>query len=133
MNWMLLPLRRYLEVSGRSRRKEYWLFVLFTVLVSIALSLVDRAIGSDFGTDAGSFSGNGLLSGLFSLATIVPSFTVAIRRLHDTDRSGWWLLLVLLPIIGWIALLVFYCLDGTRGPNRFGSDPKGENLSDVFA
>ena len=130
MEWMLLPLKRYAEFSGRSRRKEYWMFFLFTIMVGIVLGIIDAVLGLNFGSGFGS---NGVLGSLFSLATLVPSLAVGIRRLHDTDRSAWWLLLVLLPIIGWIVLLVFYCTEGTRGSNRFGDDPKSENLADVFA
>ena len=126
MEWMLLPLKRYAQFSGRSRRKEYWMFTLFTILVSIAASLIDVILG--FG-----FQNNGPVGIIASLALLVPGIAVAMRRLHDTDRSGWWLLLFLLPIIGWIVLLVFYCTDGTPGTNRFGPDPKGENLAEVFA
>jgi uncharacterized membrane protein YhaH (DUF805 family) len=117
MNWMVLPLRRYAEFSGRSRRKEYWMFVLFNIIVGIVTTALDALLGFDFGA-------TGPLNALASLALLVPGIAVAVRRLHDTDRSGWWFLLIFVPILGWIALLVFYCLDGTRGPNRFGPDPK---------
>jgi uncharacterized membrane protein YhaH (DUF805 family) len=87
------------------------------------------------------FSGIGgiglILLGIFALAILIPSLAVQVRRLHDTDRSGWWILLGVVPIInyiGAIVLLVFYCLEGTRGPNRFGEDPKThQNISDVFS
>lgn len=128
MEWMILPLKRYAEFSGRSRRKEYWMYFLFTIIVGIVLGGIDGILGLNAGLGR-----TGVLGGLFSLATLIPSIAVAIRRLHDTDRSGWWLLLVFIPILGWIALLVFYCTEGTRGPNAFGPDPKAENLGDVFA
>jgi uncharacterized membrane protein YhaH (DUF805 family) len=73
-----------------------------------------------------------IVSGLFALFNLIPSLAVLVRRLHDVDRSGWWLLLVFLPILGWFALFIFTCLDGTRGPNRFGLDPKNPNDVDVF-
>lgn len=131
MQWMILPYRRYFDFLGRSRRREYWMFVLFTVIVNVVLEGV-------FGTRTGS-SGpagvnfavsiqggvGGVISSLFALASFIPSLAVSIRRLHDQDRSGWLLLLVLIPFLGWFALLVLMCLEGTRGPNRFGSDPKG--------
>ncbi|OJW68935.1 MAG: DUF805 domain-containing protein [Sphingomonadales bacterium 63-6] len=138
MHWMLLPYRRYFEFSGRSRRLEYWMFTLFNVLVSFAIGLV-------FGTSATtstSFSTafysevtgtGGILQNIFSLVSLIPGIAVAIRRLHDQDRSGWLLLLVFIPILGWFALLVLMCLDGTRGPNRFGPDPKGREDISVFS
>ena len=95
MEWMILPLKRYFEVRGRSRRMEYWMFVLFSFLIGIATTIVDNVLG--FG-----WEGTGPLNGLTSLALLIPSFTVAFRRLHDTNRSAWWMLLVFLPIIGWI-------------------------------
>jgi uncharacterized membrane protein YhaH (DUF805 family) len=120
MNWYMEALRKYATFSGRARRKEFWFFQLFVMLIGLALSLADYMLGlMDEGT------GIGLLSGLFSLAMLLPNLAVSVRRLHDTDRSGWWLLLCFLPIIGIIVLLVFFFLDGTRGTNRFGEDPKG--------
>ncbi len=117
MEWMILPLRRYFEISGRSRRQEYWMFTLFSFLVGVVTTVVDRGLGFDWGS-------TGPVNALVNLALFVPGITVAIRRLHDTDRSAWWLLLVFLPIIGWIWLFVLYVTEGTRGPNRFGPDPK---------
>ena len=93
------------------------MFFLFSFLVGIATSIVDGALGFDW-------EGSGPLNGLTSLALLVPSFTVTFRRLHDTDRSAWWMLLVFLPVIGWIWLFVLMILEGTSGPNRFGPDPK---------
>ena len=166
MEWMLMPLRRYAEFSGRSRRKEYWMFALLLVLIYLVFAVLMVTVGAGAfmamaagggGLAAGALGGGAMLVfGLFAifiLAIIIPSIAVAVRRLHDTDRSGWWILLPLVPnVLGIvagdgaiamilsvvsfglsIALLVFYCLPGTRGPNRFGADPKGENLSDVFA
>jgi len=152
MEWMLMPLRRYAQFSGRSRRKEYWMFFLFVFIVRFVLIALDSVLGlGGIGR-----SGNGLLSAIFSLAVLVPSIAVGVRRLHDTDRSGWWLLVSLLAAlpglvlmvlsfalgmiilgVGMVAtsilLLVFLCQDGTHGDNRFGPDPKGPNLTEVFA
>ncbi|WP_157220638.1 DUF805 domain-containing protein [Flavisphingomonas formosensis] len=141
MEWMLLPFRRYAQFSGRSRRKEFWYFTLFVFVVSLILSALDSALGlggsttrefnrTSMGMSAYYGSSGGLLSGIFSLAALIPSLAVSVRRLHDTDRSGWWLLLMFLPIIGWIILLVFYLTDGSRGTNRFGPDPK-ETPADI--
>ena len=138
MEWMILPLKRYLQVSGRSRRMEFWMFILLRVGVGFVATLLDHFLG--YGRAASvitptslsvqSFS-SGPIATLASLFFLIPSFTVAVRRLHDTDRSGWWLLLILVPLLGWIALIVFYCLDGTAGPNRFGIDPKQRGSDDL--
>ncbi len=127
MEWMLLPLRRYAEFSGRSRRMEYWMFALFTFLLGIVAALIDTMA---FGFD---IDDNGPLSVLTSLAVFIPSLAVGARRLHDVGRSGWWLLLIFVVIIGWIILLVFFVTDGDKGSNAYGPDPKmHQNLDDVF-
>lgn len=133
MEWMLLPLRRYAQFSGRSRPKEYWLYTLFLVLCYIGLAIVEQALGLGSGNDwavrngwsasAGAVHNAGPLMGVFWLATLIPSLAVGVRRLHDTDRSGWWLLLAFIPLFGAIILFVFMVMGGTRGPNRFGPDP----------
>ena len=135
MNWMLMPLRRYFDFSGRSRRKEYWMFVLFYVLVGAVLALAFFATMSDQsdGTTNGMSSAFVWVGGLFLLALFIPSVAVQVRRFHDQDKSGWFILLGLIPYIGGIVVLVFMCLPGTIGPNRFGPDPKDENVADVFA
>lgn len=109
---------KYAQFSGRSRRKEFWLFYLLITIATIVLTFIDISIGS---FDA--VSGFGLLSGIFTLAIIVPSLAVSVRRLHDTDRSGWWLLLSIIPLLGTIVLVVFWCLKGTQGQNEYGDDP----------
>ena len=119
MEWMILPLKRYAQFSGRSRRMEYWMFWLFSILVGAATSIIDMAI---FGYDIGN---NGPVNGVANLALLIPSIAVGVRRLHDTGRSGWWLLLIFLIIIGWIILLIWFCTDGTTGANKYGEDPKG--------
>ncbi len=188
MEWMILPFKKYAQFSGRSRRKEFWMYILFVIIVTIVLSVLDAMLGlggsaqtssttfepgtTGFGRSAGVTGG--VLAGIFSLATIIPSLAVQVRRLHDTNRSGWWILMPLVPylagavlllggalngigsggmtaasggalavggilmLIGGIcaiALLVFMCLDGTRGPNRYGPDPKNPeaNLGEVFS
>ena len=139
MELMTLPLKRYAEFAGRSRRKEFWMFFLLVIIASIVASTLDRLLGLGSTNTLVSPSGgimttrsNGPISILVSLGLLVPNIAVAIRRLHDTDRSGWWLLLSFVPILGWIALLIFYCQEGTRGPNQFGADPKSEHLGEVF-
>ncbi|WP_231639064.1 DUF805 domain-containing protein [Sphingomonas profundi] len=133
MDWMLLPLRRYALFTGRARPKEYWMFALFIALATIVLAIVESVLGIGSGESVrtigdGSLSvysqhNFGWLTGLFSLAMLVPSLAVGVRRLHDTDRSGWWLLIGLIPLAGGIVLFVFFVMSGTRGPNRFGPDP----------
>jgi uncharacterized membrane protein YhaH (DUF805 family) len=142
MDWMLMPFRRYAEFSGRSRRKEYWMFAL---LIAILYTLLFILVGAGIfgGTDAetgelglfGSlFAGaGGILFLLVILVTFIPSLAVTVRRLHDQDKSGWWVLINFVPYIGGIVLLVLMCLDGTRGPNRFGADPKSENSAEIFS
>jgi uncharacterized membrane protein YhaH (DUF805 family) len=118
MHWYLNVLKKYAEFDGRARRKEYWLFFLINMFVAILLMMLDAGIGT-LSTD----TGWGMLSGLYTLGVMLPSLAVAVRRLHDTGRSGWWLLLSLIPLVG-LVVLVFMLLDGDRGNNRFGEDPK---------
>ena len=118
MNWYLEVLKKYAVFSGRSRRKEYWFFCLFNILVSIGLMIIDRMLGTF------SSLGFGLLGGLYTLGIIIPSVAVAVRRLHDTNRSGWWLLLALIPFIGAIVLIIFMILDSQPGDNQYGPNPK---------
>ena len=118
MNWYLEVLKKYAVFNGRARRKEYWYFALFNVVVGIVLTLIDRMIGT-----SNAESGLGLLSGIYTLAVMVPSIAVSVRRLHDTDRSGWWLLLGLVPLVGSIILLVFFLQD-SKPDNQYGPNPK---------
>ena len=119
MNWFITALKKYAVFSGRSRRSEYWYFILFYLIIYIALSFIDGVTGT---FDAK--SGIGLLTAIFSLALLIPSLAVSVRRLHDTDRSGWWLLIGLVPLIGAIVLIVFFVQDSGAGTNRFGPNPK---------
>jgi uncharacterized membrane protein YhaH (DUF805 family) len=119
MNWYLGVLKKYVDFSGRARRKEYWMFVWFNILISIVLAAVEYATGL-----ASAETGIGPLSGLYSLAVLLPSIAVAVRRLHDTSRSGWWLLLGFIPLIGALVLLVFMVQNGTPGSNEHGPNPK---------
>ena len=119
MNWYLEGLRKYGVFGGRARRKEYWYFVLFNIIISIVLAVIDVATGS-FSAEAGI----GLLSGIYGLAVLIPSVAVTVRRLHDTDHSGWWLLIPLIPIIGAIVLFVFAVQDSNAGENKYGPSPK---------
>ena len=107
----------YCNFEGRAPRSEYWWFALFAVLLGIVTSIIDGILGTV------TANGIGLISSIASLALIIPSIAVAVRRLHDTDRSGWFYLLNFIPIIGWIVLIVFFVQQGTNGCNRFGDDP----------
>ena len=118
MQWYLMAFRKYAQIAGRSRRAEYWMFVLVNALVSIGLLF---ATGSF--RDEPSALGSIVYLG-YTLATIVPGFTVTVRRLHDTGRSGWWFLIGLVPLVGAIVLLVFLVQDGQPDDNEFGANPK---------
>jgi uncharacterized membrane protein YhaH (DUF805 family) len=118
MNWYLTVLKKYAQFDGRARRKEYWYFALFNFIVMVVL------IGIDFSVGSGSAAmGFGVLSGIYLLATLIPNLAVSIRRLHDTNRSGWWILIGLIPFIGGIAIIVLMVLEGTAGHNQYGDDP----------
>ena len=112
MDWYLEALKKYAVFSGRSRRKEYWMFVLFQVIISCVIAVVEVFFNTSF------------LSAIFALATIVPSVAVPVRRLHDIGRTGWWFLISLIPLIGSIVLLVFACTDSEPGDNEYGPNPK---------
>jgi uncharacterized membrane protein YhaH (DUF805 family) len=116
--------RKYVDFTGRARRKEFWWWTLFNALVGLGLGIVDLAIASAGGPEG--------LSNLASLAFFLPSLAVGARRLHDTDRSGWWQLLWIIPLVGWIIMIVFLCQRGTEGSNRFGLDPLGPDVAAEF-
>ncbi|MDQ8020735.1 MAG: DUF805 domain-containing protein [Moraxellaceae bacterium] len=118
MEWYLAVLKKYFVFEGRARRKELWIFTLFNFIAAIVLGIVDSVLGL-------TVAGTGILGLIYSLGVLLPSLGVGARRLHDTDRSGWWLLLCLVPILGAIALIVLFVLDSTPGTNRFGPNPKG--------
>ncbi|NBD24488.1 DUF805 domain-containing protein [Paenibacillus glycinis] len=115
MEWYVKVLQNYVGFTGRARRKEYWMYVLVNCILSIALAIVDGILGLDR-----------VLGALYSLAVLLPSLAVMVRRLHDTGRSGWWYFIILIPIVGAIVLLVFACLEGDSGHNKYGPDPKNE-------
>jgi uncharacterized membrane protein YhaH (DUF805 family) len=178
MEWMFMPLRRYADFSGRSRRMEFWMWQLWQVIVYVVVVVLAMALGGGAmmmmgrGGDAASMMAAGgaamiifMLYILYSLAVFIPSIAVAVRRLHDTNRTGWWLLAPVAPyvvmivagmmaasspdsaalagmiaIVALIALIVlalivvvFYFLEGTKGPNRFGPDPKAPDAGQVFS
>jgi uncharacterized membrane protein YhaH (DUF805 family) len=118
MDWYLKVLKAYAVFEGRARRKEYWTFFLINFVATILLTFVDLAIVH-----------MRLFSAIYSIGVLVPSIAVGVRRLHDTDRTGWWMLVILIPAIGWIILFVLLAMQGTRGSNRFGPDPVEETLA----
>jgi uncharacterized membrane protein YhaH (DUF805 family) len=113
MNWYFEVLKKYAVFGGRSRRKEYWVFFLFNLIISVVLGFVEKLAG-----------GPGVMNMIYSFAVLIPSIAVTVRRLHDTDRSGWWLLIAFVPLIGAIVLLVFMVQDSKPGQNQYGANPK---------
>ncbi len=113
MSWYLQVLKKYAVFGGRARRKEYWYFFLFNVIIGSVLGFIEGLAG-----------GPGVLGSIYGLAVLIPGVGVAIRRLHDTGRSGWWLLIGLIPLIGTIILLVYMASDSQAGTNEYGSSPK---------
>lgn len=115
MSWYVGVLKKYAVFTGRAQRSEYWFFVLFNFIITFVLGFVEGLVG-----------GPGIVSLIYSLAVLIPSIAVSVRRLHDSDRTGWWLLIALIPLIGAIILIIFMVLESTPGQNRFGPNPKGE-------
>lgn len=126
MNWYLHVLRNYVTFSGRARRKEYWMFVLFNLLFGIALMVADNVLGI-----AVELLGYGPLYGLYTLFVLLPSLAVGVRRLHDVGKSGWMMLILFIPLIGAIWLLVLMVMDGEAGENQYGPSPKAVE-ADIF-
>ncbi len=119
MNWYLEALRKYAVFNGRAQRAEYWYFYLFNILISIGLALIVGLTGRVAYTD------QSVLANLYTLAVLLPSIAVAVRRLHDTGRTGWWLFIAFIPLIGAIVLLVFTVQDSQPGENDYGPNPQG--------
>ncbi len=113
MEWYLKVLKNYVVFNGRARRTEYWMFFLFNAIITIILSILQSIADID-----------NVLTGIYGLLTILPSLAVGARRLHDSGKSGWWLLIGLIPFIGTIILIIFFCMDSEEGDNRFGANPK---------
>ncbi len=113
MNWYTEVLKKYAVFSGRARRTEYWMFFLINFIITFVLGFVE-----------GLFKGPGVLGMVYSLGVLVPSIAVGVRRLHDTGRSGWWLLISFVPLIGAIVLLVYMVQDSQAAENSYGPNPK---------
>lgn len=112
MDWYLQVWKKYAVFTGRARRKEYWMFALFNLIITLILAVIDGLTGSS------------PLAGLYMLAIVLPALAVGVRRLHDTGRSGWWLLVAFVPIIGSIVLLFLMVQDSHPGENQYGPNPK---------
>ena len=117
--------QKYADFNGRARRSEFWFFILFTAIVSA----VGSALDAIFGIRGGQYGGTGPIQGVLQLALLVPTLAVGARRLHDTGRSGWWQLIGLIPVVGWIILIVFFVQD-SRPANQHGPNPKGLEQGD---
>ena len=122
MSWYIKVLKKYAVFSGRAKREEFWMFVLFNFIFSLVASLIDLGIG----ILTFAVFGWGLLSLIYSLAVLVPGLAVGVRRLHDVGKSGWYLLIILIPIAGPIWFLVLACTDSQAGENKYGPNPKEE-------
>jgi uncharacterized membrane protein YhaH (DUF805 family) len=114
MNWYFGVLKKYAVFNGRARRKEYWMFLIFNLIILFVLGFIEGMIAKS--------SSQGILAGVYTLAVLVPTIAVGVRRMHDTDHSGWWLLF---PIVNFILTLT----EGTKGKNKFGPDPKAVSKS----
>ncbi|MCO6539089.1 MAG: DUF805 domain-containing protein [Gilliamella sp.] len=115
MNWFIDCItKNYANFNGRARRKEYWMFVLFYIILTFITIIIDKMIGSPLAITA-----------ILVLALFLPSLAVTVRRLHDISKSGWWILLQFIPYIGGIIILVFCVMDSTPGSNQYGENPKG--------
>lgn len=119
MNWYLKVLKQYADFSGRARRKEYWMFVLFNLIFAIVAMILDNILGLTVG-----ILPYGVFYVLYTLAVFIPGLAVAVRRLHDVGKSGWMILIALIPLIGVIWLLVLMVTDSNPGKNQYGSNPK---------
>ena len=118
MNWYLDAWKNYITFTGRSRRAAYWMFVLFNLIAVILANVIDNVLGL-----AGQ-GGYGPISMIYGLAVFLPGLALAIRRLHDTGRSGWWMLIGFIPLIGLIVLIIFFVQDSHPGTNQYGPNPK---------
>ena len=140
MEWTIVPYKRYFDFSGRSRRMEYWMFSLFNFVVLMVIVIIGLA-GVPW-NDIQNHAENpqpGMavwiaigLAVVYFLASVIPSIAVTVRRFHDQDMAGWFYFLRFIPYVGGIVLIVFMCIQGTKGENRFGYDPLGTGAADAF-
>ncbi len=118
MSWWLSAMKKYVDFSGRARRKEYWMFILFNLIFAFVTIVLDGLLGIN------DSQGIGVFYSLFSLVILLPTLSVTVRRLHDVGKSGWWIFISVIPFIGGLWLLILTLTDGQPGANRFGENPK---------
>ena len=123
MNWYLKVLKQYVDFSGRARRKEYWMFVLFNIIFAVVAMTFDNVLGTTFEL-YGQSVGYGWIYLLYCLAIILPGLAVCVRRLHDIGKSGWYYLIAFIPLIGFIVLIIWFCQNSQIGENKWGANPK---------
>lgn len=129
MDWMLMAWKKYADFSGRARRKEYWMFALGVFIVAVVAGIIEGVLGMS-GMVGGVY---GPLTTLILLAALIPGLACQVRRFHDQDKSGWFVLLGLIPFLGGLIVLVFMCLEGTSGTNQYGPDPKAGGDAATFS
>jgi len=128
MNWYLKVLKEhYADFNGRARRKEYWMFVLFNFIISVVISIIFTGLA--FAAESPALAS---IAYVYSLAVLIPGIAVSVRRLHDIGKSGWFLLIALIPLVGPIWLLVLQCTDSVNGENQWGENPKGIGNNSVI-
>lgn len=126
MKWYLKVLKQYAIFNGRARRTEYWMYLLFNIIFAITAAVIDNLLGLKFAPEVP----YGFIYLIYGLATFIPGLAVSVRRLHDVDKSGWFILISLIPIIGGIWLLILNATEGTPGRNQYGVNPK-ENFNEI--
>jgi uncharacterized membrane protein YhaH (DUF805 family) len=126
MRWYFQALRKYAIFAGRARRKEFWSFFLINLLIIFALQLIDFLLGK-----FDHVAHLGLVSTIYEFAMLIPVIAASVRRLHDTNRSGWWYFIILIPLVGFIPLWIFMAEDSQPGENRYGPDPKANPMGDT--
>lgn len=124
MHWYLTVLKKYAVLDGRARRKEYWMFILYDIIVSLVIFVVGAVVGNAVSEPGTSFGLGSLLLLIYLLGTLAPKLSVTVRRLHDTNHSALWLLVGLIPLIGPLVMLVLTLKAGDQGENQYGPDPK---------
>ena len=112
MEWYTLAFKKFAEFTGRSRRKEYWMFMVINFIISMVFAIIDIVAGPLF------------IGTIYSLVVLIPSLALSVRRLHDTGKSGWMILISLIPLVGVIWLIILFATEGDYGPNQYGPDPK---------
>src|SRR5436190_18099988 len=127
MRWYIKVLQNYAVFSGRARRSEYWYFVLFNMIFAIVAAIIDNILGLTFNMPGFNY---GYIYMLYSLFVLIPGLAVLVRRLHDVGKSGWWIFIALIPIIGWIWILVLLFTDSNPGENQYGPNPKMVTFED---